>query len=189
MKGLFSWLFGSRAAPVLPVPSLVQIDNLEDLLLTDAELPMIDWDAAESRVERIEGGDHARDSWRRSLAAAWLDRLASELKQPHTRWRTANVEGLAPEGNGVASAIARVAEVAFSRIDTALGSSWDNHPIAPVAIVAVATRDDYYSLKATAMHSEGEFAGSGGCYLRRPFPPCSCRRKSAGQSTALSRTN
>ncbi|MBX3406577.1 MAG: hypothetical protein KF869_07415 [Phycisphaeraceae bacterium] len=172
MRKFLSWLRGSGgAAPVAPpaLPALMPGD-LDDLLISGADLPMIDWDAVDSRAERIEGGDHARDLWRRAIAAAWLDRLANELETPHVRWRTANVEGLAPRDEDLGRSIPRVAEAAFVRIHEALGDTWDGHPIAPVAVVAMSTQTDYYTLKASSFDLEGEFAASGGCYLDRPFP-------------------
>lgn len=172
MRRFFSWILGSHRAASSPPPELpaLEREELEDLLVTGAELPMIDWDAADSRAERLEGGDHARDLWRRALAAAWLERLKSELASPHERWRTANVEGLAPAADQLSVVVRRAAEASFAAIQSALGDAWDGHPIPPVAIAAVAAIDDYYSLKSAAYEAEGEFAGSGGCFLNRPFP-------------------
>jgi len=172
MRRLISWLFSSRRQVAAPAPKLLVMDDseLDDLLLGGAELPMIDWDAAESRVARLDGGDHERDLWRRSLNAAWLDRLRAELKSPHIRWRTASVEGIAPADADLHSMITRVSEASFVRIHSGLSPAWDGHPIPPAAVVAVASTDDYYTLKATAYGVEGEFAASAGCYLRRPFP-------------------
>ena len=172
MRRFLSWLRGSgQSAPAAP-PALPALDpgELDDLLISGAELPMLDWDAVDSRAERIAGGDHARELWRRAVAASWLDRLANELEAPHVRWRTANVEGLAPCAEDMDKSIRRVAETAFVRIHEALGDSWGGHPIAPVAVVAVSTQEDYYTLNASSFELEGEFAGSGGCYLDRSFP-------------------
>lgn len=172
MRRLFLWLRGSKNATPAGPPALPALEpgELDDLLLSGADLPMLDWDAVDSRAERIEGGDHARDLWRRAVSAAWLDRLAGELETPHVRWRTANVEGLAPQADGQADLVRRVAETSFARIHEALSDTWDGHPIAPVAVVAVSTQDDYYTLKASSSEYEGEFAASGGCYLDRSFP-------------------
>lgn len=172
MRRWFSWLFPSRQQVAAPAPALLVIDDsdLDDLLLGGAALPMIDWDAAESRIARLEGGDHERDLWRRSLTAAWLDRLKDGLASPHVRWRTADVEGIAPADGDLHSMIKHVAEASFVRIHAGLSPAWDGHPIPPAAVVAVASTDDYYTLKATAYDEEGEFAGSAGCYLQRPFP-------------------
>ena len=172
MRKFLSWLLGSgRTASSAPpaLPALAP-DDLEDLLQSGTDLPFLDWDAADSRAERLEGGDHARDLWRRALAAAWLERLRSELPAPHERWRSANVEGLAPAADDMATVIRRTAEASFAAIQSALGDAWDQHPISPVAIAAVASTEDYYTLKSAAFEGEGAFAGSGGCYLKRSYP-------------------
>lgn len=172
MRKFLSWLRGSHQAAIAAPPVLPELapGDLDDLLISGADLPMVDWDAVDSRAERIEGGDLERDLWRRAIVAAWLDRLAQDLQGPHVRWRTANVEGLAPRDEELYNSIPRVAEAAFVHIHEALGDTWGGHPIAPVAVVAVSTKADYYTLKAASFDLEGEFAASGGCYLDRSFP-------------------
>lgn len=164
-----------------------------------SELPSVDPDVAAHAIHRIDGLSHVdwgmADAWiarrtnddaeperlRRAFAGAWLDTLRDDLGGEFRRWRHAEVEGLAPLADNLAPRIAKAADHAIGVIHAALRPIRGDTPIPPLAVVALADTEQYYTFIAPYHPDEGEFATSGGCFIHDfgSFPflafPCNAR--------------
>jgi hypothetical protein len=129
-------------------------------------LPRVDWDMAAHWISRRADTVHDEAAWRRALMAACLDEVRDSLDRDHVRWRSANVEGLAPLGGiVVGKAMSTVAERAFRALRKDLRTIRPDEPIAPIALVAIEPADSYVDFTNSYFLDEGAFAMSGGLYL------------------------
>ncbi len=140
--------------------------------MTDEGLPHVDWQMAEAWIKQQAESERAEMSaaeLHRAIAAAWLDELRDALPTDSRRWRTAQVEGVAPLEGRVGPRTAATADRALRVIGEALreirGDPGGN-PIPPIGIVALTTHEEYYSFIARFYDDEGEYATSGGMYIR-----------------------
>lgn len=101
---------------------------------------------------------------RRALMAACLDDLRDTLQVDHRRWRSRHIEGLAPLEGSAAVNIARAAETACRMLEHDLAVIRGNQPVAPVAVIAIATKDAYIDYINPFYPEQGAFATSGGLY-------------------------
>jgi len=75
------------------------------------------------------------------------------------------VEGLGPLEDNRALRAARATDDAFKIIERALAPMRGPDPIPPIAIVALASNESYYSFLSRNPDDEGESATSGGMYI------------------------
>ena len=141
-------------------------DETSHLFETHSGLPQVDWGMAETWASRRATAPTEHDRYRRAIAGAWLDAVCAALPTDHKRWRHTHIEGLAPIDNSTAQRIAAFADRAAVTIAGAMQPITDESHIEPVAIVALQARKDYYSFIAPFYPDEGEFATSGGVYIR-----------------------
>lgn len=97
--------------------------------------------------------------------AACLDELRDSLRHDHRRWRSANVEGLAPLDGLAGPAAAAAAERAFAGLKADLRPIRGTGPIPRIAIVLIEPVESYVDFTASYFPDEGAFATSGGLYL------------------------
>jgi len=166
LKRLLS-LIPARDKTKVPVnlPTLDRAD-IEHLVRDASGLPQVDWGMAHSWAAHQLGEGPQADRLLRAVAATWLDLLRDALSVDHRRWRTAQVEGLAPLEHAVSNRVAAAVETSIREITRALRPIRGESPIPALAIVALASADDYYNLISHFYPEEGEFATSGGVYLR-----------------------
>lgn len=150
-------------------PSLPR-EQIAPFLLEEEGLPHVDWGMAEVWIERKSGGDlTVSQSLRRAVAAAWLDELRDAMPTDSRRWRRASVEGLAPLEGNVGLRTANGADRSIEIIAKALREIRGDPttcPIPPIAVVVLATAEEYYSFISHFYGEEGEYATSGGIYVR-----------------------
>lgn len=158
------WLFGGSAGKRVSVdlPSVPR-EQIAHLLLRPDGLARVDWGMANSWIGRQTGADP--DAWRRAVMAACLDEVRDSLPRDHRRWRSANVEGLAPLEGRIGPAMAAVAERAFTVLGSDLRVIRGDAPIPPVAIVAIEPNESYLDFTSSYFPDEGAFATSGGLCL------------------------
>lgn len=116
-------------------------------------------------IERGNGGLQGPESVRRAVASAWLDEVRDALTEDHRRWRADRVEGVAPLDGRIAQRIARGTDKAIGMIEKSLEPIRGREPIPAIAVVALASKEDYYSFISHFYPEQGEFATSGGVYL------------------------
>lgn len=153
---------GASKAP----PDLVTLgpDECAGLMTERHGLPLVDWGMAELWIQRRSGVDAERVRLRRAVAGAWLDGVRDALKTDHKRWRHHGIEGLAPLD--AAQRAAHAADLSIQVISESLSPIIGKHRPPVVALVVLDTLDDYYSFVESAYEDEGEFAASGGLYIR-----------------------
>lgn len=158
----------------LDLPSIPR-DQIEHLLRFTHDLPHIDWGAADAWITRsdrpgsgpINFNPADRADRRRAVAAAWLDELRDALKVDHRRWRHALVEGVGPLEDNLAIRAARAADRSLTAVHDALIRLRGDDPIPPIAVIALARTDDYYSFISPYFPDEGEWGTSGGVYINQ----------------------
>lgn len=151
------------------LPSLPR-EQIAPFLFQEEGLPHVDWGMVEVWIERKARGDlTVSQSLRRAVAAAWLDELRDAMPTDSRRWRRASVEGLAPLEGSVGLRAAKAADHSIDVIGKAMreirGDPATN-PIPPIAVVILATAEEYYSFISHFYGEEGEYATSGGIYVR-----------------------
>ncbi|TVQ51375.1 MAG: hypothetical protein EA377_12700 [Phycisphaerales bacterium] len=158
-------------APTADLPWLSR-ESIAHLLVTEEDLPHVDWGMAEAWIEHQSAPEQAEMSaadLHRAIAAAWLDELRDALATDSRRWRTAQVEGLAPLEGNIGPRAAAAADRSLRVIGEALREIRGeprNNPIPPIGIVALGTHEEYYSFIARFYADEDEYATSGGLYIR-----------------------
>ncbi len=155
---------GTRAAADLVFLERGEADHL---LRVREGMPHVDWEAAEAWAMARTSDEREQDRLRRAVAGAWFDALASTLTPDHKRWRHEHVEGVAPMEDGAAQRVAADADRAAAVVCGALRPITGNAGMAPVGVVAIQRRKDYYSFISSFYADDGEFATSGGIYHRR----------------------
>ncbi|MBL0869603.1 MAG: hypothetical protein IBJ18_03390 [Phycisphaerales bacterium] len=158
MKGGASKL---PAAPMLPEFTR---EDVAHVLRFHERLPWVDWDLADRWLDR-HAGNVDRALARRSVMALSLDELRDALKTDHRRWRSRHIEGVAPLEGPAGPLVAAAAERACETLQKVLAPVRGNEPIPPVAIIAIATLDEYIDFISARYPDEGEFATSGGMYI------------------------
>lgn len=145
-------------------------ETVRSFLTSDHGLPHVDWGAADAWVERTEPDPARHDRARRGVAAAWLDELRDALREDHRRWRGVAVEGLAPLDGNLSAGVRDVTDRSLKVIHTSLSHLWGGDPIPPVGVIALASKEDYYSFVSHYYPDEGSWGTSGGMYIRDTFP-------------------
>ena len=145
-------------------------ETARSFMTTDHGLPHVDWGAADAWIERTEPDCAQHQRARRGVAAAWLDELRDALEDDHRRWRSASVEGLAPLESNLSAGVRDVADRSLKVIHQSLSQLWGGDPIPPVGVIALASKDDYYSFVSHYYPDEGTWGTSGGMYIRETFP-------------------
>lgn len=162
LRKLLSGKPRALAAPVgLPE---IERANAAHLWHSPEGLPRVDWATANAWIPR-QSAKHPPEHWRRAVAAVWLDELRDSLAEDHRRWRSQNVEGIAPLAGSVAQAAANTAEHAYEVLTRDLAVIRGKEPIPPIALCLIAPLDSYLTLVSSYLPDEGEFATSGGMYL------------------------
>ncbi len=122
--GMLDWIRRLRGGPATPKApkDLLSVDRaaIGHLWHRPDGLPRVDWQLANQWVEQQKGADGQEHAWRRAVAAACLDELRDSLPSDHRRWRSANVEGLAPLEGSIGPALAAVAERSYKVLGTVL---------------------------------------------------------------------
>jgi hypothetical protein len=140
------------------------------LLVQSEGLPHVDWAMASRWIEHQEPAlRRTSEAIQRAVAAAWLDALGDAVETDSRRWRSAAVEGLAPAAGNVGPRVAGCADRSIAIIGKALARLRGDpreHPISPVAVVALGTDEEYYSFISHFYSEEGAYATSGGIYIR-----------------------
>lgn len=163
LRKLFTGDREALAAPVgLPE---IERESISHLLHVADGLPRVDWAAADGWIARQSPRHGGPEQWRRAVAAAWLDELRDSLAEDHHRWRSQNIEGLAPLAGRVAHAAAQTAERAYEVLSRDLAVIRGKVPIPPISLCVIAPLDSYITLISGYFPEEGEFATSGGIYL------------------------
>ncbi len=160
----------ASGGPPAELPFLSR-EQVAHLLAIDNDLPQIDWAMAAAWI--ANAGAKEFPGWsaaqaRRAVAAAWLDELRDALTTDSRRWRTASVEGLAPMEGTTAARVAKAVDRSLPVIGRALSEIRGDprrNPIPPIAVLALATQDEYYSFVLHFYEEEGEYATSGGMYI------------------------
>lgn len=154
------------ASKLPPAPALLEFtrEDVAHVLRYHERLPWVDWDLADRWLDR-QAGSADRALARRSVVALSLDELRDALKNDHRRWRSRHVEGVAPLEGSAGPLVAAAAERAFEILLHVLAPVRGNEPIPPVAIIAIATLDEYNDFISARYPDEGEFATSGGMYI------------------------
>lgn len=165
LKGLVGARAGLRPSNVvLPV---IERDEIAGFLAESHGLPQVDWGMADLWVSKRANSAIDREMWRRAVASAWLDALRDAIDVAHRRWKGAAVEGIGPVEDDLAPRVARATERAIGVIEPALRAIRGDQPIEALAIVALQETEDYYSFIAHEYPEEGQFATSGGVYMRQ----------------------
>lgn len=148
------------AAPELPG---ISREELSHLWHRPSGLARVDWGLANRWIGPRP--DVPAPIMRRAVMAACLDEVRDSLTKDHRRWRSLNVEGLAPLDGQIAHAIAKVAERCYAVLRRDLKVVRGDGPMAPIAIVCVEPVSAYVDFTESYFPDEGEFAMSGGLYL------------------------
>lgn len=153
---------GNGAPPDLPELSRSEVAHL---LRVDHGLPHVDWHGAAAWIARTKPDATRHAALQRAVAACWLDELRDALPSDHRRWRHAQSEGLGPLENDAAMLAAKATARSLAEIARALRPLRGGAPIPPIAVIALATNEEYYSFISRHYPDEGHFATSGGVYL------------------------
>jgi hypothetical protein len=149
--------------------------RITHLLRHEEQLPHLNWAAAWAMIEAETSGDPiAASQLSRAIVAGWLEELCDALKTPSRCWRDWAVEGVMPIEGKMGQRAEQCARRSLRIIGDALEpirGSIRNEPIPPIAIILLATADEYYSF-ISAYHPDGEFATSGGVYQRESADNC-----------------
>jgi hypothetical protein len=140
-------------------------EEIAGFLSVEHGMPQIDWGAVETWIGRRNEEPAKHAGLRRAAAAAWLDEVRDALKEDHRRWRHEQVEGLGPMEGDAAIRIARGTDGAIATVTRALSRIRGPEPIPPIALVALATTESYYSFVSHFHPEEGEWGTSGGMYI------------------------
>lgn len=165
MKRWLQRLFGTQAredAELREVPR----DEVQFLMMHRDGVPMVDWHMAEAWIEKRTEDPVERSHLHRAVAARWLDNVRDSLDGDYQRWRHARVEGLALMERNVAVMAAASADRAIAEIESALKPILRGVRIPPVAVIALDSNDSYLTFTSPFYADEGEFATSGGVYIR-----------------------
>ncbi|CAN5720864.1 hypothetical protein BH11PLA1_BH11PLA1_11720 [soil metagenome] len=167
---MLSWvrqLLGSTARDKRALANLPTVDRelVAHLWHSPDGLPRIDWEAANFWIARQPGGREHLERWRRGVMAACLDEARDSLTHDHRRWRSANVEGLAPLAGSIGPDLAAAAERSYTHLRSALKVIRGDAPIPPIALVAIEPQDAYIDFTNSYFGDVGTFATSGGLYL------------------------
>lgn len=167
LKRLLRGRVASRRSVDLPS---IEREQIAPFLTVSEGLPQVDWGMAEIWIERTADRDASTSqSLRRAVAAAWLDELRDAMPTDSRRWRRGAVEGLAPLEGSVGLRAANAADLSLDVIGRALREIRGDpvmHPIPPIAVVVLASAEEYYSFISHFYGEEGEYATSGGIYVR-----------------------
>lgn len=156
---------------------LASFDRAEiaGLMKREHGLPHVDWNIAEAWLDRRSAGSDRPAPFERALVAGWLDELRDSIPEDCQRWRHELVEGLAPMRDGLAARVATGADRALGIIRESLRKVRGETPIGPVTVVCLPDLERYYSFVSPYGPEEGEFATSGGMFIReRPSFPIIC---------------
>lgn len=145
----------------------IERERIQHLLQHRYNLPHVDWGFATHWVAQLEKDPSKHAALLRAITAAWLDELRDALPQDHRRWRRPALEGLAPLGDNASIRVAKAADRAFDVVSTSLKPLRGEAPVPAIAVVALETNDSYYSFIDPYQPEEGEFATSGGCFIRQ----------------------
>ncbi len=158
-------IFGPRSRKAaLDLPSVAR-EKVSHLWNRPDGLPRVDWSMADHWIAQHADPGRSHGDWRRAVMAACLDELRDSLPQDHRRWRSPNVEGLAPLQGSTGAAMAVVAERSFKSLRKDLRIIRGDDPIPPIAIVAIEPEPSYIDFTNSYFPDEGAFAVSGGLYL------------------------
>jgi len=146
-------------------PPTISRDEIESFLVVEHGIPHVDWGAATVWIEKLCDVEADQCDLRRAVAGAWLDALRDAMTEDHKRWRHPRVEGVGPMKDDAAAKVAQAADRSFHVIEAALRRIRGEEPIPPIAVVALASKDDYISFKSHYDPEEGEWGTSGGVYL------------------------
>jgi hypothetical protein len=163
---LITWLRtrgdAAQTAPVLPHFERAEVEHLWQ---TRDGFPCVDWHMVDRWISNQRSLKWTRGQLRRVVMGQCLDEIRDSLDVEHRRWRSANVEGLAPVEGTIAQALARTAESAYKILTRDLAVIRGDQPISPVALVAIEPRSSYFDFTSSYFPEGGEFASSGGMYL------------------------
>lgn len=148
---MFSYIrriFGLNVTDNVSSVELPPLDRSEiaHLFCVDHKLPHINWDEATPWIESKESDLTSQRLLRRAIASHWLDELRNALPSDHRRWANGHIEGIGPLQDNAADHAARAANKAYIEISRALCRLRGTDPIPPIAIIALATDTEYYSL-------------------------------------------
>lgn len=163
MRRWLDRLLGRRAKEVAVLRD-VDRERVRFLMMVREGVPTIDWGMAAAWLEKETPDVVERGLLHRAIAAAWLDEVRDSLDGDYKRWRHARVEGLGAVERNVAVQVAASTDRCIRVIEEALAPLLMGEKIEPVAIVALASKDEYLSFIAPHYPDEGEFATSGGQY-------------------------
>lgn len=174
---MFNWLFkklagggrsgsGARAGRSVAIAHAITREDVRPLLTCVHGMPHVDWGMAAAWCVSHESKHASRDQLRLSVAAFWLDELRDAMADDAQRWNRGPVLGVAPMERGTSRRLADTAEKALGIIDQACSKFRAQHDIPPIAVIALGTRDEYYSFIAHFFPSSKPSATSGGLYIR-----------------------
>lgn len=151
-----------------PNPGLLRLgaDEVAPFLFIDHGLPHVDWDMAQRFAIGRSATLDMQEQHQRAVAAVWLDAVAGQLRPAHGRWSRGLIEGLAPENGDGCARVARAVDHAVRVVGEAMQRVTGESRLLPVAVVLLQRQKDYYSFIAPFYEDEGEFATSGGIYVR-----------------------
>ena len=129
-------------------------------------VPQVDCFFVDEWAHSTEPDPDRRRDLVRAVVAAWLDQLATVISAPMSRWRTGEVEGLAPaEHHNSVRRLQRWSGGSLATIRKAMEPIRGGGPLPPLGVVALPTLDSYYDVLSGFYPGEGDFPTSGGVYL------------------------
>ncbi len=188
---MLKWLlqrFRSAPTPTLPVDlPTVSRQEIEHVWHRPGGMPRVDWLLANAWIQRKRDAS-SPEAWRRAVMAACLDEVRDTLETDHRRWRSRNVEGLAPCDSRIGKRVTDVAEEAYVVLRRDLQKIRGEHEIPPIAIALIAPTSAYIDFTDSYFPDEGEFATSGGLYLNEGDDAIALIAVNASTTHALAQT-
>jgi len=143
----------------------VERRTVAHLMFECERFPHVDWAMAATWIARQSVGTERARDLRRAIVAVWLDEIRDAMVVNHRRWRHARIEGLGPLKDRTAIVAAKAADHSIKVIEKSLRPILGSTPMEPVAVIVLATIEDYISFISPFYGEEGAFATSGGVYI------------------------
>lgn len=138
------------------------------LLVTRYKLPQVDWDIADEWLTKHHS--QSIELMRRAVVAAWLEELRDALDVDHQSWRMLQVEGLTPLESSFGLRTKKALDRSITEVQRSLEPVRGGATIPAFALVGLRTQSDYISFESHFFSGEGQWATSGGCYIRARGP-------------------
>ncbi|MEM9066627.1 MAG: hypothetical protein AAGB51_14205 [Planctomycetota bacterium] len=184
IRKLLSKLGMTDAADGGTPPELPPIDpTVVSFLFTEHHgLPQVDWGMADAWISNQLDEPSVL---RRAIASHWLDKIAHSAPGPMGRWRTHDVEGLAPDRAASIERVGSICTKSLRVVSRALTRITSTDQIEPIAVVALPSNESYYDFLAYFSEGDDHEAASGGVYLSPSGPEYPCLALKGGLDFAF----